>query len=255
MKVVRLTVLAENTVFKRYLRAEHGLSIYVEMGEDAFLFDTGASELFFENAKNLDNVVLEKISFIVLSHRHWDHTGGLLKALDFSRRVIAHPKVAEYVGEPAQGIPFTSEKLKRKGVEWDFKKDFEEIYPGVYFTGQVPRRKMAQFYSFPDDSSLVIDTSRGVALICGCCHAGIVNVLDYVKNVLNKKTRFLIGGLHLFRLSQNELEELGGFVKDYLTDDFRIYLSHCSGTQALSVWSRMFGGRVSWLSTGETLTL
>ncbi len=261
----RITALAENTVFQRYLRAEHGLSLLVEVfkhdentensaGTESLIFDTGASPIFDENAHKM-GISLKGASMIVLSHRHWDHTGGLLRALKYTRKVLAHPKVAEFVGDEIHGIPFSAGELEEAGVEWNFLSNFVQIADGVYFTGEVPRKLMPQFGDFPDDASLVLDLGDTLGLVCGCCHAGVVNVAGYVEGIFKKKLSCITGGLHLFRLSDAEIEETGERLKKYLSDDFTIHLSHCSGTRALSIWTRIFGGKVRWLSTGMSLIL
>lgn len=215
---MRLTVLTDNfTYIDRYYLGEPAFSALLECGDKTVLFDTGYSDVFIENARRL-GLDLDKVTHIVLSHGHNDHTGGLsalLGQMENKAELIAHPDVFAQrinngleVGSPValQDIgPLVTPRLGREPV-W--------IDENVCFLGEIPRTypfeadRLVGFRltdeglipdGVPDDSSLAVKTAEGLFLLTGCAHAGIANTLAYALKVTGEtRVKAILGGMHLF---------------------------------------------------------
>lgn len=223
--VVRLTILVDNASGVGY-GGEHGFAAHVSTPVGDILFDTGASGLVVRNAVLL-GVNLARVAAVVLSHGHYDHTGGL-DALD---RLLpdgvpvwaAHPAVfaprfsIRQPGSP-RAIGFAAGEAARRRVRVG--PEPVEILPDVWATGVVPRRNDFEdaggpFFldergerpdTIPDDQSLVILTPSGPVLLAGCAHAGIVNTMDHAADALRLRDfHAVIGGMHLVHANGTRL--------------------------------------------------
>ena len=159
----KITTLVENCVYGRKLQAEHGLSLYIETPENRLLFDTGASDLFIRNARLL-NIDLQKVDYLVLSHGHSDHTGGLRHFLELNaeatvvcKREVFFPKFKD---ERENGMKYTrSLDLSR----FRFIDELTELVPGVFLFPSVdiidPKdTHFERFWIQKEDGSRVPDT-------------------------------------------------------------------------------------------------
>jgi 7,8-dihydropterin-6-yl-methyl-4-(beta-D-ribofuranosyl)aminobenzene 5'-phosphate synthase len=236
---------------------EWGFAAVVEADGRRILFDTGARpQTVIANAAEL-KVNLADITDVVLSHHHGDHTGGLITL----RRALAekNPRAlsAAHVGK---GIFF-----KRPGpsvfgsavAEW--KAAFEqsggrfteydkpaEIMPGVWFTGPVPRKYPERNWSgsgkvetpegteednVPEDMSMAFQTAKGIVVLSGCGHAGIVNTLEHVRNrIANAPVFAALGGFHLFQLDDEKLAWTASKLREFGVQ--RFLGAHCTGIEA-----------------------
>ncbi|HEY7745669.1 MAG TPA: MBL fold metallo-hydrolase [Desulfuromonadales bacterium] len=273
---VRLTVLCENSVSRpNGTIGEHGFACFVETTSGVLLFDTGTGAGILHNAQVLGRN-LAPVQTVILSHGHYDHTGGLPDVLSRTGPVdvIAHPGiVAEryWVGEHEQraiGIHFARPHLESLGARFDLRRQYSEIVPGVHFSGEIPRvtpfetgdpHLMAACSGggpvpdvFPDDASLIIETAKGLVLLLGCAHAGLVNILQLVR----EKTGFthfhaVLGGTHLAPASD---EQFAGTVRALRAFGVeRIGVSHCTGLPRGAQLHTEFGGRFFFASVGTTL--
>lgn len=157
---VRLTVLCDNAVLPQLgLLAEHGFACLVERGTDRYLFDTGQGLALINNVRVLDKN-LQDLRAVVLSHGHYDHTGGLPEVLHRTGpvEVVAHPDLFSNHYRTAGlqrrfvGLPFRREHLESLGARFRLLREWSEIGPGVFITGEVPR----QGGLAPGDASLVV---------------------------------------------------------------------------------------------------
>ena len=149
-KKIKLTILVDNYVNSQKLKAEHGLSILIEDDNEKVLFDCGQSDLILSNAKIL-GIDLNGITKIVLSHGHYDHTGGLLPLLKYLNKEIdiyAHPLVFEekfseykdfngFSTNRYIGIPERAEIYEKKGARFLLSKDPVQISDSIYLSGQI----------------------------------------------------------------------------------------------------------------------
>jgi 7,8-dihydropterin-6-yl-methyl-4-(beta-D-ribofuranosyl)aminobenzene 5'-phosphate synthase len=143
---LRITTLVENSVHARGLRAEHGLAFHLQAGEQSVLFDTGPGDLILENARRL-NIPLNHLDAVVLSHGHYDHTGGIAGVLAMSpkAKVFLHPAALQsrYVRETNGGFrslgltASSREALKKAQIVQT--SGMMEISPGLFVTGHIPR--------------------------------------------------------------------------------------------------------------------
>jgi 7,8-dihydropterin-6-yl-methyl-4-(beta-D-ribofuranosyl)aminobenzene 5'-phosphate synthase len=277
----RLTVITENTVPGKVdgLCGEHGFSLFLERPELRILFDTGpAGVATLGNAPKL-GVDLSSADAIVLSHGHADHTGGLagiLKSLGKPIPVYGHPAIfSDRYSRRANGrivyagMPYKREALEGLGAQFDLAAGFREIARGVYLTGEVPRRSPfeigdLELYSTPDgtsrkdpiadDQSMAVETAEGLALILGCCHAGLINTLQHLRERLpGRPIHTVIGGTHLGFAPAEQLRETARLLREMAIK--RLGLSHCTGLPAGAYLASQLGERVAFCNVGYALTL
>jgi 7,8-dihydropterin-6-yl-methyl-4-(beta-D-ribofuranosyl)aminobenzene 5'-phosphate synthase len=272
----RLTVLCENSVGKiSGSLGEHGFALLVESADSApLLFDTGQGATLLHNAARM-NKDLSQVSDVVLSHGHYDHTGGLLPLLTNAgpKNVFAHPDIFIYRCRKKDdgglidiGVPYGREELEAAGAVFDLSADFRKIAPGIFLTGVIPRknhfetgdqglfadRETRVVDGAPDDQSLVLDTEKGLVVILGCCHAGIINTLDYIEAKTGKGTfHAVVGGTHLGFCSAEQLDLT---VKELKKRDIgRLAVSHCTGFQASARLLREMPKQFSLATVGYAL--
>ncbi len=262
MSGVRITVLVDNVVRAPGLLGEHGLSYLIETGERRILFDTGQGMVLRHNAVEL-NLPLGDLDAVVLSHGHYDHTGGLGYVLGEARRpsIYLHPaalnrKFSRRGGSPARyiGIPESAEQaLRGRSGDVVWTRRATEVAPGVFATGEIPRRTGFEdtgggFYldtageqvdPLEDDQALSIDTPRGLVLLLGCCHAGVVNTMEHVAGLRGRDRIYaVLGGMHLLRASRERLDATAAALRRYEVEF--LAPGHCTGLAATAFLRERF---------------
>ena len=270
---VDITVLVEDMAGNGTELGEGGLSFLVETGNHRILFDTGGGQTLLGNARSL-GIDLSKIDTIVISHGHYDHTGGLGKALAAGGPIdlFVHPAVfaKRYFKEGSRAVPdilpFSRDELLHR-----VRKLVETINPtsvceGVMVTGQIPRltdfedtglRELAFLDAdlktpnpILDDQALFFRVPEGVVILFGCGHSGVVNTIRYVSGLVGRQKIYAImGGTHLRNASPLRLQKTIEAFSEF--DLQKLMLCHCTGIDTYAEIAKAFPpGRLSWPACG-----
>jgi 7,8-dihydropterin-6-yl-methyl-4-(beta-D-ribofuranosyl)aminobenzene 5'-phosphate synthase len=278
---VRLTVLVEDTVDKPDLIARHGLSILVETtsadSKSTILMDAGPpADVALQNAHVL-KVDIHSLDAIVISHGHYDHAGGLIQILGSIGRptlVVAHPlafapKFAYNPNLKFIGAEFNHESVKDAGGVLLTARNSVSIATGVIASGEIPREtdfeKVEGFWTvandhflqdmMTDDQSVAINVrEKGLVIISGCAHAGIINTVRNAQKIAGTEDIYaIIGGFHLANASDERIEA----TLDQLSriQPKRLYPCHCTGSRAMNRFLESFGERLAAVRTGDVIEL
>jgi 7,8-dihydropterin-6-yl-methyl-4-(beta-D-ribofuranosyl)aminobenzene 5'-phosphate synthase len=275
---LRITTLSENTTGLRSFLGELGLSILVETDEVNILFDTGQSISASHNAELL-GIDLSRIDKIVLSHGHFDHTGGLrqiLRRIGKEIEIIAHPDMwavkykcregqeAEYIG-----IPFHRQTLESLGARFNLTTEPVRITDNIMTTGEIP---MVTDYEkiepslqvkegnrfkpdkLRDDQALIINTETGLVVILGCAHRGIINTLYHAQQITGVKTIYtVLGGCHLLNATEERVWLTIAALKELEVQ--RLGVCHCTGLPASAIMAQEFGDGFFFSNAGTSISL
>lgn len=271
---VTLTVLVENHPGTYGLGAEHGLALWLETADQKILIDTGRSDLVLSNAKQLD-IDLSRIDAIVLSHGHYDHTGGLAAVLKYTprARIYLHPDALtpSYIRkhDDVRFIGMSEvNKQALAGHDLIWTTTPTTVCPGIHVTGQIPRLHSLEDTGgdfcmdkqtlcpdlILDDQSLWIESKQGVSVILGCAHAGVINILRYVAGLAQVDTFYtILGGMHLMHAPLERIIQTEAALQSY--KPYSIVPGHCTGEQVIKRWSEVFTESYSACIVGKKFCL
>jgi 7,8-dihydropterin-6-yl-methyl-4-(beta-D-ribofuranosyl)aminobenzene 5'-phosphate synthase len=227
MKARVICVYDEGAIERTSLIGAKGLSILVDVDDELTLFDTGMRGNYLMH--NLDFLEIDpnSVTRVIISHAHRTHTGGLPAFLGMRKEKIdvLMPPGSNDIIESKFGI------LKQPGMpkipdeampmmNSMITKEWTQLSDRLFITGCVPGDPLGE-------SSLVLMTKNGPAIICGCCHYGIGNVMAYIKERTSKKVSAVIGGIHLEGLKRKDVHPIAETLMD--NGQPMLYLNHCTG--------------------------
>lgn len=262
--IASVLCLVDNSVQRSsHLWGEHGLAFLIDTGKARVLFDTGQSGTVLMHNMSALSLEPKTIDALAVSHAHYDHTGGLSALLRRARPdlpLYALPdlfreRFSNRRGEPEFiGMRLTREDLARL-TTLRLRSDPQEILPGVWTSGVIAKRpepegrgeyhvvKTARGWEsdpYRDDMAIVVEAGAGLILVCGCCHAGLLNTVLHVERAFGRRVVAIAGGTHLASASEQYLQHVadalvqGGSVQ-------RIYPNHCTGVAAFHTLLRILG--------------
>ncbi len=240
---------------------EWGFAALIEADGRRILFDTGAkSDVVQKNLHTL-KLDLSDVPDLVLSHWHWDHIGGFMtlrrSAMAKQPSALARTHVAQGFFDSRVGTPPGVElnqmirvrpEYEQTGGKFVVHAKPVELQPGVWLTGPVPRKHPERNWSgrtqirsasgalgedtLPDDMALVVNTEKGLVIVTGCGHAGVVNIIEHARGVVRPaKVHALIGGLHLFNASEAALTWTVGKLREFGVEN--LLGCHCTGIETV----------------------
>ena len=281
---MKVQILIENTT-NSSLIAEHGLSIFIEYNDKKILLDAGTTSAFIDNAEKM-GVDISKADFCVLSHGHYDHSGGFAEYLkkNLDKKIYAMKTITDDYYSASGG------NIHPIGVPKDvypaYKENFvlldeaAKLVDGIYV---IPHKSCDQLEKIaaraklykrvegeygPDDFShelsLVFDTEDGLVIFNSCSHSGIVNIIKEVKDYFgsDKKVSAFFGGLHMkgksgdkeiCTFSEDEIQRIVNYLKENNVE--KLYTGHCTGMVGYELIKKYMGENVEYISTGNEIFL
>jgi len=264
------TIMNDEAVDSKY-QTEHGLSFWIEYKESIFLYDTGQSESFYENLM-LQKLNLLDVDHIVLSHGHYDHTGGMIKIMQINPSCNLHVGEGFWYSKYSKnendylyrGNGFTRLQIQKTNMLiHEMKESHRLIDDCVHIASNFSRnpyfeRIDPKFHikinedfvadKFDDEIVLCIEHTKGMIVFVGCGHPGIVNIIESVREFFNKPIYAVFGGFHIKGEDTAYIDE----VVDYLHKNVEIVgTGHCSGEIAVERLKSVFGEKYLELSVGK----
>lgn len=276
---LKITTLIENNIDNnKKLKYEHGLSLYIEIDNKKILFDTGQTGHFIENAKSL-NKSLDDLDYVILSHGHYDHSGGvqrLLQKLNKNTIIIMgeeyfYPKYKTIENEEYKfnGNSFSEDLLTNKGFSVDkITNDITYISEKIIIFHNFKRftsyeKRNERFFiktqdgfvhdDFKDEIAIGIITKKGLAVVAGCSHIGIINILKTIKTRINMNIYAVIGGTHMVEADDDRINSTIKDLKDLKID--YIAVSHCTGEKATEEIKKNFKEKFIINNTGNVIEI
>ena len=273
--MVKITCVTDNAALEGCgLKTEHGVAFWIAAEKGNVLFDTGASaETLQANLRQL-GLRIDDIDAMALSHAHYDHTGGIEAVLGrregmaiYANADIFRPKYSKHDGNyDASGFALQAEAYISR-ADWHLQDGPTEMIEGLWTTGRITEREYAEgrsaghfvredgdFVADPylDDMSLVMKTDAGLVVICGCCHAGILNTLAHVRAHFEGDIIAVLGGIHLMPAEMPMIRSVIGTLKEK-APNARYWLNHCTGDNAQEAFADAFKEKAHHFKAGESI--
>jgi 7,8-dihydropterin-6-yl-methyl-4-(beta-D-ribofuranosyl)aminobenzene 5'-phosphate synthase len=257
---------------------ELGFSALIDRDDTTVLYDTGQNVSVLHNADAM-GVDLSRVQKVVLSHGHFDHTGGLRGVLQRIRKplqVVSHPALWENKynrkeGQPDRyiGIPFQRAELESLGAVLTMSREPVELAADFITTGEVPETNAFEHIGpeflaggqgplkhddFPDDLSIVIKTKNGLVVVLGCAHRGLINTLQHARKLTGvERIRLVLGGSHLTGANEERVWMTVTALKEMNVE--QIGLCHCTSLPVAAILASEFQDRFFFNSAGSRVKI
>lgn len=275
--MIRIVSLVENTSDSKTLKSKHGLSLYIETDNHKVLFDVGPDSTFLENAGKL-GIDLTKVDTVIISHGHYDHGGGLADFLQINKSASVYIRrsaygayytrvlgLYKYIGLNAetgkyQNIIFTDERCSIDRELTVFSGVTKRrLFSSANDSLCVKRDNKIFADNFDHEQYLVITDGENQAVITGCSHTGIVNIMEkFAQEYKTGKKITIIGGFHLYNPAHMKYESDEDICKaadELSVTGYSYYTCHCTGKKAYQLMKDKMKDSVSYFSTGKELII
>jgi 7,8-dihydropterin-6-yl-methyl-4-(beta-D-ribofuranosyl)aminobenzene 5'-phosphate synthase len=235
---IKCTILFDNYLYREEgLKSKWGFACLIEGMEKTILFDTGSSgDILLHNISRL-KVNPKAVEIVVISHKHWDHIGGLPAFLEIN------PNVSVYM--PASVARDWEPEIKKRMAKLVALSQPIEVCKHVFLTGEMKGPI--------NEQALILDTANGLIVITGCAHPGIVEIVKNAKKIHNKNIYMVFGGFHLPQKSESEVKRI--------IEEFRelgvlkVGPTHCTGDKAIQLFKDSFGENYIKLGVGKVIEI
>ena len=273
---MKIVVLSDNRQLQEELGNEHGLCIYLETEKYKCLLDTGASDLYIQNAEKMV-IDLEDVDYVFISHGHSDHIGGLHAFLDINSKakiILSGNALSQQFFSNRKGLHVISSKMdishyRDRFLFIDSLTEFEnEIFAFPCQQTTYPLPKANNTLMTEDANGLKPDNFNHEIVVCfgiddllvytGCAHHGVLNILNSVQSITGKRISILIGGFHLLDGYPDQYEtdeEITAIAENLVANypDTKIYTGHCTGTNVYALLKKKLNDKLESFYTGFTL--
>lgn len=264
---MKITALMENTGDRPGILKEHGLSIYVETDRHKILFDSGQSDAFVKNAETL-GIRLDDIDTAVLSHGHFDHSGGLKgflkvnqKAEIYMQRGVFTPHynpLGKYIGVDSSLQESSRIRYVDDSLEIDEELKLETYHKCPVFlpvqtygmTEEHDGVRMAD--RFLHEQYLIVKEGSQKVLLSGCSHRGIYNIIQWAAD---EQVQTVIGGFHFMKLEPEDFGQMDNTAEMLMDYPVRYYTCHCTGLSQYQYLKEKMGDRLRYLESGQAITI
>jgi 7,8-dihydropterin-6-yl-methyl-4-(beta-D-ribofuranosyl)aminobenzene 5'-phosphate synthase len=240
---MKIITLIDNLVYTNKLVAEHGLSMYIETANLKILFDTGQSGLFLQNAKTL-GIAVEEIDAVVLSHGHYDHTGGLYKFLEQNNKAKVYAKQSIFTPKYNKEHHFIGTELNEAllNERLVYIKSITELDEDIFIFPDIPVHHPVDIHfkgfttkaegqvvpdEFDDELFMVIRQKNHINVITACSHRGITNICTTATGYFNLPTRMILGGFHIKDCTMEQYVHITHYLR--LLQPRMVGVCHCTG--------------------------
>lgn len=262
---MRAKILVNNWTFKGGYLAEHGLSILIEKDDKKILFDCGQTNAIVKNIEKMG--VGFDFDAVVLSHAHYDHTGGLkflIERIDcniwvhngfFEKKFAKREEEYKFIGENFEALDMARFKVVNE--------DVYEMFDGIFVVNVTSGKESNEFYILKDgrfqsdlfleEQSLVVKENDKLILIVGCGHNGIENIIEKVEECFSQSIFAVIGGFHLKNFQRDDLQMLCEFFREKRI--YKLVPLHCSGTEALIYFGNNIANKLKVCGVGDVFEI
>lgn len=271
---MKIICLMENTALADNIISEHGFSLYVETTKHKLLIDAGQSSAFAENAKTL-GVDLSQVDITMLSHGHYDHSGGLMRFAQINNTAPIYMQknaggeyyhtndtLEKYIGIDKELLGLPQVRLLDGNVRID---DEVSVFSGVKGRRHFPSGNLELTCKVDDgfvqddfshEQYVVIEDNGKRVLISGCAHNGILNILDEFKKLYDCDPDMVISGFHLMKkngYSDEDVENIKAIAAELKAMDTTFYTGHCTGEEPFAIMKDIMGDKLHYIHSGDEI--